>query len=202
MDEIKGIRDFTAWPVTPVSPALPIRRIQDMEPAPNQAEANEENDCLDLSARARTPSIAEIMVSEVVTIEPDRSLADLAALLEKHHISGVPVVKDDLLLGVATQTDLARHLGLEKGGDAGFHQTLAFDLSVAWPAVLGTTTTRVREIMTRFIYFATEDASVAQVLDMMLKHHIHRVVITRDRRLVGVVTSMDLLGYFRRQLDA
>ena len=36
----------------------------------------------------------EIMVSPVITITPDTTLADAAELMLKHHIGGLPVVDD------------------------------------------------------------------------------------------------------------
>ena len=38
-----------------------------------------------------------------------------------------------------------------------------------------------------------EETPVEKLADAMLERHIHRVLITRGERLVGIVTTMDLL---------
>lgn len=198
MDEI---RDSLARPVPAVSPIVPPRPHRELEAfARPEGPTTAERDRVSLSADARSAEIREVMNREVVTIESRRTLAELSALLRQHGISGVPVVDNEVLVGVVTQADLARHLaglGPPEERQASYHLGLAFDIALPLQT---SSTTRVAEIMTPFIYFATEDASVAQVLDVMLRHRIHRVVITRERRLVGLVTSMDLLQLYRQQL--
>jgi acetoin utilization protein AcuB len=45
------------------------------------------------------------MASHVVTVDPDVSLAEAAALLRGHQIGCLPVVAGDALLGVLTEGD-------------------------------------------------------------------------------------------------
>lgn len=52
---------------------------------------------------------------------------------------------------------------------------------------------RVRDIMSRLIISAEPDTTVADLVDLMLEMRIHRVVITRNGGVVGLVTSQDLL---------
>ncbi len=47
----------------------------------------------------------DIMVSELITVEEDCSLHDAAALLKKHGIGCLPIVKSDKLIGLLTDTD-------------------------------------------------------------------------------------------------
>ena len=52
----------------------------------------------------------------------------------------------------------------------------------------------VADIMNPKIYSVREDATVPEVASMMLKGHIHRLLVTREDRAVGVITTSDLLG--------
>ncbi len=47
------------------------------------------------------------------------------------------------------------------------------------------------------IFEVTEDDSVKEVAETMLKGNIHRVFVTRDSKLVGVVTTLDMLKVIR-----
>jgi CBS domain-containing protein len=57
----------------------------------------------------------------------------------------------------------------------------------------------VKDIMTPMIFELEEDATVEEAADMMLKGRIHRVFVTRDKKLIGVVTTMDMLKVIRNQ---
>lgn len=52
--------------------------------------------------------IGEIMTREVVTSTPDMPIIEVARLLLDHRIGGVPVVEDDQVVGVVTESDLFR----------------------------------------------------------------------------------------------
>lgn len=220
------LRDSVSWPVLPVTAPLPLRRTQDLEPftVTEQARAEparvqreeakttesppESPDGISISDQADHSTLASLMTSEVVAISPDASVAELEALLHEHRISGVPVVDPASgdLLGVASQADVIRHfcgpgtdLASSADGVTSYHQTLWFDL-FATPIPADRKETPVRDIMTPYVYFATESATIEEALDLMLEHRIHRVVVTRQQRLVGVVTSMDLLRSYRSSL--
>jgi CBS domain-containing protein len=51
----------------------------------------------------------------------------------------------------------------------------------------------VRDIMTPAVYSVREDASVEAMARTMVSGRIHRLFVTRQRRIVGIVTSLDLL---------
>ena len=52
--------------------------------------------------------ISEIMVKEPVTIEPNMTIGDLCELFAEKNIGGVPVVKNDKVMGIITERDILR----------------------------------------------------------------------------------------------
>jgi CBS domain-containing protein len=52
----------------------------------------------------------------------------------------------------------------------------------------------VRDIMTPSVYSVTEDATVSEVASRMLDSHVHRLLVLREGKPVGIVTTSDLLG--------
>ena len=49
----------------------------------------------------------DIMTRDVITVRPDTSVRDIAALMVEKHISGIPVVTDNgKLIGMVSQSDL------------------------------------------------------------------------------------------------
>ena len=54
--------------------------------------------------------IARVMTAPPIVIDPDASVEEAAQVLAERKIGCLPVVKDDLLLGLLTETDVLRHL--------------------------------------------------------------------------------------------
>jgi len=52
--------------------------------------------------------VRHIMHRAVITIGPNEHVSDAAAIMAKHRIGALPVVKDNKLIGIITATDLLR----------------------------------------------------------------------------------------------
>ncbi|HMQ29896.1 MAG TPA: CBS domain-containing protein [Chloroflexaceae bacterium] len=52
--------------------------------------------------------VGEVMTSAPITVAPDTSMRRAAALLLDHHLSGLPVVEGDRLVGIITESDVFR----------------------------------------------------------------------------------------------
>jgi len=62
----------------------------------------------ELMQTLRTKRVGEVMVTDIVTVQPDTPVEDAARLLYTHHIGCLPVLEDDRLVGILTETDLLR----------------------------------------------------------------------------------------------
>lgn len=141
----------------------------------------------------------DIMNREVVCVYVHNDVRELARLLVEKHISGVPVLDErDNLVGVVSQTDVL-HYHLSTGQEVisesdfykrPFHDEISFrkgfhveDFNVA----------TVQEIMTPVLFTATEETPVSELAALMYEKKIHRVLITKDQKLRGIVTTMDLI---------
>jgi CBS domain-containing protein len=54
--------------------------------------------------------VADVMTRNVVTVEPDTPLAEVAAILEKNRIKRVPVVKNGKIVGIVSRANLLQAL--------------------------------------------------------------------------------------------
>jgi CBS domain-containing protein len=61
-------------------------------------------------ALIKTIRIKEIMTPNVVTIAPDASVKDAARIMLEKKIGCLPVVEDDKLIGIITETDILRYV--------------------------------------------------------------------------------------------
>jgi CBS domain-containing protein len=125
----------------------------------------------------------DIMTSPVVTVTPDTSLKDVAALLVERAINAVPVVDaGDRLCGIVSEADL---LALE----------------AAAPAASGARTVAphtAREVMSQSVYTLAEDTDAAAAARMMLRHGLKSVPVVAGDRVVGIVARRDLLRLVAR----
>lgn len=53
--------------------------------------------------------------------------------------------------------------------------------------------TRVEQVMTPWAISFEENTPVVELARQMLGKHIHRIIITKDGQLCGIITSMDML---------
>jgi len=53
-------------------------------------------------------SLSDLMIKDPITVDPDADIEVAAQLIYKHKISGMPVVKKDILVGIITESDILR----------------------------------------------------------------------------------------------
>ena len=153
-------------------------------------------------------TVQDIMTNEVWCVQADWSLETLSQFFFDKHVSGAPVVdRNDNLLGIVSITDLARSSTLSPHAahevhdyyvDTRAHCGISQD-DLAMLRIESESAVTVKDIMTPMIFELEEDATVEEAADMMLKGRIHRVFVTRDKKLIGVVTTMDMLKVIRNQ---
>lgn len=146
---------------------------------------------------------ADVMNPEVMAVRPDLTVHELAAFLTGNEISGAPVMDEHgRLLGMVSLTDIAQ-------GDAD-GTLLVADRADPTASVRGWEdeatgdemqdlhveggSTLVRDIMTPAVYTVPHDTPVSQLARTMIAGRIHRLLVVRDQRVVGIVTSLDLLS--------
>lgn len=150
-----------------------------------------------------TTKAGDIMTTDVVTIGPESNIAEAVRLICEHGISGLPVVEiNGKLLGIITKTDL---IALEY--ETQFERLYEVDLkSILGSKELNQTscqkssidtegkeTTPVETIMKRNVITASPDTPLPMIAKLMQENNVHRIVITENDRVIGIITSMDLL---------
>ena len=142
----------------------------------------------------------DLIHTNVATVRSDLPVTELEQLLVREGISGMPVVEDGELCGVVSRSDIIRVLaGAE--GDAG--ATLAYYQEIAG-AVRGPHSAThmaseriaaltVRDIMTRELITVAGDQPVREMAQTLVSRGVHRVLVTAGRRLLGIVTTLDLV---------
>lgn len=117
--------------------------------------------------------VSKVMSTDLVTVMASTPLDELAALFERHAIEHLPVVgADRALVGIISQTDLLKLLGKTFGELADTH---ASDIMTAGVAKVDSTDT------------------VGTVAALFALNRFHALPVVDDGRLVGIVTTIDLI---------
>ncbi|HUO86782.1 MAG TPA: CBS domain-containing protein [Thermoanaerobaculia bacterium] len=148
----------------------------------------------------RPITAADLMNPDVLTVPDDMSVRDLARFLVDNDITGAPVEDDaGRLVGVVSVFDIARLLGededdfeLEEG--EGERANGASDDDGLDEAGGDEDELLVEDIMTPAVWSVTEEATVPEVASLMLKEHLHRLLVVREEEPVGIISTSDLLG--------
>lgn len=137
---------------------------------------------------------SDVMTTRVVTVQADTSVREIASLLLKHRISAVPVVDaEQRVIGIVSEGDLMRRADNE--AEARHSWWLAAFASPGEKAAVYVKThgLRASDVMTRSLITVTEDTPLPEIARLLEKHHIKRVPVLRNDRLVGIVSRADLL---------
>ncbi len=149
---------------------------------------------------------AAIMTTKVVAAAPDDTVASVARLLGTHHISAVPVCDaDGMLLGMLSEGDLLRPFSTETAIRRAWWLRLLAEGTALAPEFLAYVREdqrRARDLMSTQLISVTETTSAREIADLMIKHHIKRVPVVRDGKVVGIVARADLVRAIAGSPDA
>lgn len=136
----------------------------------------------------------DLMTPDVVTVAPNTPVMGVARLLAERHISGVPVTDSDRkILGVVSEGDLIKQVSGRHDESPGFFKSLFADPARMAEQYVKSHGRTAADIMTPNPLSVTEETPAGEIAEMLDKQHIRRVFVTRDGRLVGVVSRADLL---------
>ncbi len=126
-------------------------------------------------------TVAEIMTTDVVTVEPQNSIATAIRLMRQGQLRRLPVVEDGALVGIVTSGDLRRITGL-----ASILKDPSQD-NFLWHHI------PVANVMTRDPISLSPDTPIAEAARLLVEHKIGGLPIVAGGRLVGIITTSDLL---------
>ncbi|MCC6764689.1 MAG: CBS domain-containing protein [Deltaproteobacteria bacterium] len=125
--------------------------------------------------------IRTLMHGQLVTVGPDAPLLDVARELAAHGIGAVPVVDESQrLLGLVSTNDLVAIL---QAGEGLERKT-------------------VRDAMTAEPPSIDEFATAEEAIDVLRNALIRHLPVTREGRLVGLVTASDLIRHLLKHYPA
>ena len=160
---------------------------------PNWRKGKKLSESIDLSGL----TAGDTMQKDVVTIKKDATVQQLAELLSKNKISGVPVVDDEnRVVGIVTEGDLVSidanihfpHYLQLFDGIVFLESVKKFDERVRKTAAY-----TVREIMTTEVITVQQDEPLERAATLMTDKEVNRLPVLDGDVLVGIITRADLV---------
>lgn len=112
--------------------------------------------------------VADIMVESVITTHQHQTIGHIKQIMKKNKISSLPIVSaDGVVEGIITFRDLSSDISDE---------------------------TQVRLIMSKEVLTIPKYSGVHIAARVMRNHHIHHLIVTHEKKIVGVLSSLDLLN--------
>ena len=152
----------------------------------------------------RLITAADLMNPRVLTVRQELTVRELANVLVENEISGAPVEDGSgKLIGVVSLTDIAAALAedeeLEAEGERGdFFLSEWEDDGMSREEIeelgLDEAELTVADLMTPEVFTVREDTPVSEIAEAMIQNHVHRILVTREDRVVGIISTSDLLG--------
>lgn len=142
--------------------------------------------------------VKDVMVRDVVYINPQDSVDEALDLLVENRISALPVIDAHRrCVGFLSVTDF---LGLGRDPEAGFNE-LTFQDEEAHSALLNRLrqpdlgNQRVQELMSESVFCVSPESPLHEAASEMIRNKVHRLaVVDGDQKLLGIVSTMDIIA--------
>jgi len=142
----------------------------------------------------------EIMTPSIKAVPQSWTMDRLARFLTDNEITGSPVTDDaGDIVGIATLKDITEFRWNASRTDNSENPMTAEEeqeakrLRMVIFEEMGKVPVEVRDIMTPLILSVDEQTPVQDIAELMMKEHLHRIFITRDKKITGIVTTYDML---------
>ncbi len=136
-----------------------------------------------------TEPISKLMTKEIIALNRDDDLETAEHLFKRRHIRHIPVVEEQVIIGMLSYTDLLRI----SFADAVDEEDDAVDTTVY-------NMFSIEQVMVKNVVSVPSTASIKEVAEILSKKEFHALPVVDDGRLVGIVTTTDLINYLLKLL--
>lgn len=138
---------------------------------------------LEQNQRLKAIRVADWMSENVLAVETYDSIAIARQVMAKHRINQLPVLENDLLVGMVTDRDIR---------DA-YPTSMMIDQTKAIDSFADKVT--VEEVMTHDLLIVRPETPLATAVGLLRKHRIGSLPVVKNKSLVGIITRSDILDF-------
>lgn len=136
----------------------------------------------------RKAPISMIMTAPVITLKKTDNLEKAEHLFKKHHIRHIPVVTDNVIVGMLSYTDLLR-LSFADFTDKTIDDSDALVYNMF----------TIKQVMSQNIVTVSSSSSIKEVAEIFATKEFHALPVVDNNKLVGIITTTDIIKYLLSQ---
>jgi acetoin utilization protein AcuB len=127
--------------------------------------------------------VADWMTEGVLAVETFDSISIARQLMAKHRINQLPVLDNDVLVGIVTDRDLR---------DA-YPTSMMIDRGKEIDRFADSVT--VEEVMSHDVFTVRPDTPLKKAVGLLRRHRIGSLPVVKNKNLVGIITRSDILDF-------
>lgn len=132
--------------------------------------------------------VANIMTRDVHTVSISNTLQEANGLFNKYHIRHIPVVSGEKLIGILSHTDILR---------ISFGNTFGNDQEGTDEAIFNMLS--INQVMKHSPVTVSPEDTLKEAAQILAEKEFHALPVTESDKLVGIVTTTDIIKYFLTQ---
>ena len=130
------------------------------------------------------PPISEIMSKNIIALNRDDDLETAEILFKRHKIRHIPVVNGEIIIGMLSYSDLLRISFADAVDDEDKSvDTVVYEMFT------------IEQVMAKALTSVTPNHSIKEVAEILAKKEFHALPVIENEKLVGIVTTTDLIKY-------
>lgn len=130
------------------------------------------------TSRPPAATAQQIMAKRFVSLKPEQSIAEAAALLHRYELSAAPVLnRSGTLVGMLSEFDCMKTVA-----SGSFYQEQEV------------VTAQVKDLMTQVLHTVDKDTSLFSICHRFMESEVRRLPVMDGEHLLGIVSRHDVLG--------
>ncbi|VVB89668.1 Inosine-5'-monophosphate dehydrogenase [uncultured archaeon] len=148
-------------------------------------------------------NVKDAMNTDVITCKPGDPVSKLVEGFKENHISGMPVVEKDKVVGIVSETDLLKLFKTPEVSEELFLPSPFEIIEMPIRSVIRFEEFKkaledihmkpVKDIMKKKVYSISPDSSLEDASETMVKHRVNRLPVIENGKLVGILTRSDII---------
>lgn len=132
--------------------------------------------------------VSAIMSKNLITLNRTDDLSTAEKLFKEFRIRHIPVVNGDKIIGILSYTDLLR-ISFADAVDEGEYtvDTVVYNMFT------------IEQVMVKNIVSVTSETTIKDVAHILANNEFHALPVVDNWKLVGIVTTTDLINYLLAQ---
>ncbi len=136
----------------------------------------------------RRELVSKIMSTNLITVNHTNNLVEAEKLFNENSIRHIPVVSGDDIIGILSLTDLLRVSFVDAyGSDESDVDTSVYNML------------SIEQVMVKKLISVSSTQTIKEVAEILAKNEFHALPVVDDGKLIGIVTTTDLLNYLLEQ---